>query len=206
MADAPPMAILMAKLPVPGQVKTRLTTDGSITIDQAAEVAAAMLECTASRLSVMFEHVALAISPDGAGAEFARLPGCSGLDTLAQGDGDLGDRLGRLWRAVPSNAPVAFFGVDSPDVPPEALAEATAAMAEFDLAIGPTPDGGVWVLGGRRYLPEVLRDVDWGSERVCEQLRGRCAPSFGPARARVARMQGAATSSRRRGAGRSHYP
>jgi rSAM/selenodomain-associated transferase 1 len=168
--------VLMAKRPDPGRVKTRIAADDRWTAQAAAELAEAMLRCIGARLrAASGGRLILAASPAGCGAELAAYLGLGPVRTLDQGDGDLGSRLDRVWRAVGPDSPVAFFGTDSPDVPDAALAAIPAALAAADVAIGPVADGGYWTLAVRRYEPRLLDGIDWGGPRVYDQSRRRAA-------------------------------
>jgi rSAM/selenodomain-associated transferase 1 len=166
-------AVVFAKLPEAGRVKTRLA--GEMVDDAgAAGVALAMLRCTVRRLRRR-GRVVLAIDPDGARGAFESAIDAGSLETVDQGPGTLGDRLDRVWRAVAPATPVAFFGADTPDVPMSMLAEIDVALAEADAAVGPTGDGGYWTLAAARHRPELLRDIDWGGDRVYDQTCRRAA-------------------------------
>jgi rSAM/selenodomain-associated transferase 1 len=165
----------MAKRPEAGQVKTRLAAAGGYTPQVAAELAEAMLRCIARRLEAASTGLILAVSPSGYGAQLARRLGLGSVRVTDQGTGDLGHRLDRVWRAVGSGRPVAFFGIDSPDVPDSALAEIPAALAGCDVALGPTDDGGYWTLAAREHEPRVLTGIDWGGAAVYDQTRRRAA-------------------------------
>lgn len=178
-------AILMAKRPDPGRVKTRLI-DPAQGMDAcgAAHVARAMTHCVGQRLAEVFgrENLIVAVSPDDAGDL-----GISAAHTMPQGSGDLGDRLDRVWMNVierqRADNPVAFFGIDSPDVPRAHLQHVqsrwsaqptdTSASQIPDVLLGPTSDGGYWTLASRRYHPEVLQQIDWGSPQVAQQTLER---------------------------------
>jgi glycosyltransferase A (GT-A) superfamily protein (DUF2064 family) len=164
----------MAKRPDAGEVNTRLVRPGFMDAATAAALAWEMLACTVRRLSTRLE-VVLAVSPDGAGPELSRRLGRPDLRVVDQGGGDLGSRLGRVWRAVGLDRPLAFFGIDSPDLPGRAVEAIGPALAECDAAIGPTPDGGYWALAAGRHHPPLLRDIDWGSGSVYDQTRARAA-------------------------------
>ena len=183
-----PLPVLMAKLPRRGEVKTRLVEGGMCGPEAAAELAWAFLECTARRLAAR-GPIALAASPDGTGPEMLGhlgLPATSEVRVVDQGPGDLGERLDRVWQTVAPDRPVAFFGVDSPDVPESVLDAIPAALAQADLAIGPAHDGGYWTLAAGRYLPQVLRRIDWGSASVYDQTCQR-ADEAGLVRAELPR-------------------
>lgn len=167
--------ILMAKMPRIGRVKTRLIAGEGLTAEAAAEVAWAMLECIASRLAGDADLM-LAVTPDGCGEEVAQRLGLAANATVVdQGPGDLGQRMARVWRQAGPGRSVAFFGGDSPDVPEGAVAEIPEALAEADLAVGPTRDGGYWTLAARGYHPSVVGDIDWGTGSVYDQTLQRAA-------------------------------
>lgn len=210
-----PCAILMAKRPDPGAVKTRLTSavvattettagDGkgrarvepmpALSPDRAGRIARAMLECVYGRLrSVFRDRVILAVTPDDAGD--LDLPHVDHI--VPQGSGALGQRMNTAWLGAlqvfgqPEDLPVAFFGMDSPDVPfdvllrlelvlrgqrqhvargeADDLAQATTLGGNPGVWIGPTQDGGYWTLACRAHHPILLDGVEWGSPHVCEQ-------------------------------------
>lgn len=181
--DATPCVVVMAKRPIPGRVKTRLTADFSAF--QAACVHAAMLDCVLSRLPTHLPG-RLVLALDG-GADPLREtsdPGLAfeippGFEVMDQGRGDLGDRLSHVWRAIcpggdPGENPggggqAVFFGVDSPDIPAQALKSVWPALDHADAAIGPVEDGGYWCLAARRYAPPLLTGIDWGTQAVYHQ-------------------------------------
>lgn len=169
-----PACIVMAKRPIPGRVKTRLI--GELTDHQAACVHAAMLDCVLQRLNAVFPgELILALdggidaTPTHAIPELSiQLP--SETKVIDQGRGDLGDRLSHVWQAI-GGGPAVFFGVDSPDVPIHALKSIPQSLTHTDAACGPVGDGGYWCLAGRRYTPELLAGIDWGTAAVYHQTR-----------------------------------
>jgi CheY-like chemotaxis protein/glycosyltransferase A (GT-A) superfamily protein (DUF2064 family) len=171
----PVQFIIMAKEPVPGRVNTRLTTvvGGSpgLTEAQAADLARAMLLCVMRRLAAR-GAVVVAIAPDDGIARVRRTLQQLAPDVpwnrirwTAQGGGDLGDRIVRAWRGI-GGGPAAVFGIDTVDMPASALDDVMASIDAGGFPIGPTPDGGYWVIGGPTCEPEVFRDIDWGSDSV----------------------------------------
>ena len=169
----------MARVPIPGQTKSRLSANGGISVDLAAAVAAAMLRCTVQRVRLL-GRVIVACTPDDGGPELDRaLAGLEGPDlrVVPQGGGDLGTRMARLWQTVGDSEPVAFLGADAPDVPIDALMAIPREVQSHAVAIGPTDDGGYWTIAGRRCSPELFVDIDWGTGRVyhqsCERARAQ---------------------------------
>lgn len=160
-------AVVMAKYPEPGRTKTRLISD-SLSAETASEIALAMLQCMIERLGI-FGQVTLGVTPDGFGAAMSRRLGSADIRIVDQGPGDLGERLDRVWNLVGIDQAIAFFGMDSPDIPFEMLKRIPVILDNSDLALGATEDGGYWTLVARRYAPQVLRNIDWGSESVYHQ-------------------------------------
>ena len=116
----------------------------------------------------------LAASPDGCGAELAEALDANFTQVVDQGTGDLGERMERVWEAAGVQR-IVFFGADTPDVPEDALRAIPEALANHDVAIGPTHDGGYWSLAASAFHPQVLRAIDWGTDRVYDQTLNRAA-------------------------------
>lgn len=156
--------VVMAKSPRPGCVKTRLVTPGGLSDEAAADVAAAMLRCVAARVRNRGRLV-LAVSPINDRLWVEKHAGPSNA-VVDQGAGDLGRRMNHVWEQLDRAAPIAFLGIDSPDLPETALDAIPRALKIADIAVGPTEDGGYWTLAARNYHPEILRNIDWGSTMV----------------------------------------
>ncbi|MEM1027901.1 MAG: DUF2064 domain-containing protein, partial [Planctomycetota bacterium] len=167
----------MAKAAVPGRVKTRLTRgEHGLSDAQASDVHAAMFDAVLGRLR---DHMkardggrpALVLAMD----DPAGAPGgveSAGWRVVAQGDGDLGQRMDRVWqdcRRHNGHDAVVFFGVDSPDVPADVLGAIGDGLNHADALIGPVEDGGYWTLACRDYQPALLRGIDWGTPAVYDQ-------------------------------------
>ncbi|MFV9507347.1 MAG: TIGR04282 family arsenosugar biosynthesis glycosyltransferase [Oscillochloridaceae bacterium umkhey_bin13] len=152
-----PSLLIMAKHPRPGGAKTRLCPP--LTPGQAARVADALLrETLALARRVPGVQVGLATTPDEAEANafFADL--APDLLRLPQGPGDLGIRLAHVTgAALAAGAPaVAALSSDSPSLPVAYLSQAFAALAEHDLSIGPTEDGGYYLAALRQPAPSLF--------------------------------------------------
>lgn len=166
-ASRRPALIVMAKTAAPGKVKTRLTPP--LTADQAAAVHQAMLDCVLARLAGLaaqhdFEAV-LATTGD---------LNAQGWRSIDQGDGDLGERIARVWQML-GHPPAAFFGVDSPDLPGGHLRAVADVLTSADpvAAIGPVGDGGYWTLAATKPTPALLSGIDWGTSSVYHQTHER---------------------------------
>lgn len=166
---------VMAKAAVPGRVKTRLTRGKpAISPQQAAAVHREMFGVVLERLAGEFTGQ---YGPDWTGIlamdDPSEAPTAGeGWELVEQGGGDLGQRLDRVWRESiekTGREAIVFFGVDSPDVPAEVLRSIGPALEGADAGIGPVADGGYWTLACGRYLPGLLRGIDWGTPAVYDQ-------------------------------------
>ncbi len=177
-APAPPdlTTVVLGKAPVPGRVKTRLTHGpGAFSPEAAAQIAAAMMRATLERVSahtgVAADRRILAIDQPPLTPAWAR---DTGWKIIEQGVGSLGDRIARAWQ-IAGDGPVAFFGVDCPDVPIPTLAAIAPALDRADAAVGPVDDGGYWTLAAPSPRPELLQSIDWGTDAVYDQTHQAAA-------------------------------
>jgi glycosyltransferase A (GT-A) superfamily protein (DUF2064 family) len=147
-----PVALVVAKAPEPGKVKTRLGRD--IGMELAARVAAAALldtlaACREARdlgaLSAC--HISLDGDLDAAVCAEELREALDGWTVHPQVGDDFAERLadahGRL------DGPVVQVGMDTPHATAEQLRDAAAGLAEHDAVLGPAEDGGWWVLALR---------------------------------------------------------
>jgi glycosyltransferase A (GT-A) superfamily protein (DUF2064 family) len=65
---------------------------------------------------------------------------------------------------------IVIIGSDSPDITSEMLHKAFADLEESSLTIGPSADGGVYLIGMSEYHPEVLKNISWCTSSVLKQL------------------------------------
>ena len=70
----------------------------------------------------------------------------------------------RGWRSAPI----------VPGSPPPLLREACTQLERLGLVIGPSDDGGYYLIGGRTPLPDIFTGMPWGTDRV---LRGNARPA-----------------------------
>ena len=163
-AELPVQVIVIAKAPVPGRVKTRLTPPFSP--DEAAALAEAALADTlaaVSRTPVRRKVLALDGTPG------AWLP--PGFDVIDQRGGGLDERIAHALTDAWAQAamPVVLVGMDTPQVTPELLAAAAAPLAidsadgstdgSADATFGFAEDGGFWLLGLREVDPGLVLGV-----------------------------------------------
>jgi rSAM/selenodomain-associated transferase 1 len=166
MTDPRRALVVIAKEPVPGAVKTRLAP--SLGADGAARAAAAMLADTLAVMAQVDAEPWVCFAPPGAHARMARLaPGCR---LLAQVEGDLGDRLAACFAALLDGGAerVVIAAADTPHVPRATYQAAFALLDQADVVLGPTVDGGYYLVGAKTALPELFVGVPMGTDAVLQ--------------------------------------
>ncbi len=83
---------------------------------------------------------------------------------MAQGEGDLGQRMQRAIRLQPPG-PVVIIGTDVPGIRRSDIAAAFKSLGSHDAVFGPASDGGYWLVGQKRRPREIamFKDVRWSS-------------------------------------------
>lgn len=87
----------------------------------------------------------------------------------------IGENLGaRMLHAFESGFSEGYkntviIGSDCPDVNPALIEQAFNGLKEHDLVIGPSADGGYYLLGMKNLYESLFGEIDWSTERVLEQ-------------------------------------
>lgn len=166
---------LFAKAPVAGRVKTRLSPP--LSPEEAAEVAEACLHDSLERFS-RNPDLALTLFLDGeADAALLALSSRVRVPLRRQAEGTLGERLraalGGLLEA--GHAGAIAIGSDSPTLPPARIAAAAAALRAHDAVLGPTEDGGYYLIGVSRPAWALVEGIPWSTTGVARATRERAA-------------------------------
>lgn len=165
--------LLFARYPVPGRAKTRL-------IPEIGPRNAALLHRRMAEHAVGVVRAALA--PGDAEATVC----CAGarprefrawlgedLHYWTQPEGDLGTRMRRAVEAAFSRgaAGAILAGTDVPDLSADMLRRAIEGLRGHDVVLGPAADGGYYLIGVKRPIPELFAGMDWGTADVCRRTR-----------------------------------
>jgi rSAM/selenodomain-associated transferase 1 len=142
--------LVIAKEPVPGRVKTRLTPP--YTPVQAAVLAESALADTLDAVvATPARRRVLAL----AGKPGRWLP--PGFEVIPQRGDGLDERLANAFAAT--DGPTVLIGMDTPQVTPALLTAASDRLGDSDAVFGPAADGGFWLLGLRVPDPDLLLGV-----------------------------------------------
>lgn len=186
--------ILFAKAPIPGQVKTRLcpplTPDeaaslhGSFVLDaierstfdvrrsnRYAERSRRSLEPRTSNFVDLF----VACAPSANHVFFKIIAERHGVHLLDQVGEDLGARMDQAFRAIFARGyqRVLVVGTDLPSLPGACYTQAFTLLADHDLVLGPSLDGGYYLIGLRRPAPELFVGMPWSTDRVFALTRAK---------------------------------
>lgn len=168
----PEIAIgLMAKYPERGRVKTRLAkqTEADTALDVYKQLLAASVG-TVVGLDHGLYHRAAFVEPEIRVEQFAKsFPAFDVV--LPQRGTDLGEKmlnaLTVLLQAVNMRGAM-LIGTDIPDIDGGTFDEATVLLTEHDVVLGPTHDGGYYLVGLKDVQPAIFSEIEWEASSVFE--------------------------------------
>lgn len=168
--------VLMAKVPVAGQVKTRLLPY----LDE--EASAGLYACFLSDMAASIEAALpglcrVAYTPSGEGELLKRfLP--AGCPLVPQRGSHLGERLYNLFHYLLLSEGLGSalaVNSDSPTLPMSLVAEAFARLEEpgVECVLGPAEDGGYYLIGLKRPQKHLFHDIPWSTSEVLSKTLER---------------------------------
>jgi len=89
---------------------------------------------------------------------------------MPQGGNDLGENMERAFVQIFTEGftSVVLLGSDIPDLTPVVLHEALESLRTNDVVIGPSADGGYYLIGCNKgaFLPNIFHGIAWGTDTV----------------------------------------
>ncbi|MEO7474563.1 MAG: TIGR04282 family arsenosugar biosynthesis glycosyltransferase [Gemmatimonadales bacterium] len=168
---SPALAIFL-KAPRLGTVKTRLAAEiGDV---QALGLYREMVSRTLAAAREATLDPTVWFSPVDA-AEEMRLWLGEDWTLRPQSAGDLGARLATAAQSVARGRGWIAIGADCPRLGVAVLREAGALVARGEVVLGPSADGGYYLIGGPAPLPPVFTGIRWSTSEVLDQTRTRLA-------------------------------
>jgi hypothetical protein len=164
--------VIMAKAPRPGRVKTRLTPTLS------PEAVTAFYRCLLAdtlALARSLDDVEVAVMcPDSDVSELARLAGNEVRVVAQKGDG-LAAGLTSVFAhfAEEDQRRILAFNSDSPHLPRSVLEGAFETLTINDVVVGPTYDGGYYLVGATGSHPTLFARDGMGTSSALEKLLSR---------------------------------
>ena len=164
--------VIMAKAPRPGAVKTRLTP--SLPLQAVAAFYRCLLEDTLA-LARSLGRVEVAIMcPDSDVNELASLAG-QGARVVAQKGEGLAAGLTSVFAhfAEGHQRRTIAFNSDGPHLPRSVLEDAFETLTVRDVVVGPTHDGGYYLVGAKAFHPTLFARDGMGTGSALERLLSR---------------------------------
>jgi len=168
---------LFAKYWEPGRVKTRLAA--TLGNQLACELYEIFLFHLLDSVAAVSEYTTVVYSPRDREADF-RTAITANWMFEPQTEGDLGDRMRNFFAgqfssdvSAEQKTKVVVIGADCPQLSVAEIQTAFDELDNHDVVIGPSTDGGYYLLGMQGGLAEVFDDIDWSTSKVLPQTTQR---------------------------------
>jgi len=164
--------IIFTRYPEPGKVKTRLVP--ALGEPGACDLHRRMAERTLKTARQLDPPgLRIQVRYDGGGPELMKSWLGADVGLFSQGEGDLGERMGRAFENAFSDGiqKALIIGTDSPSITPQLLRLALFHLETSDVVLGPAADGGYYLIGmgkqaAPQALPGLMNGIPWGTGEV----------------------------------------
>jgi hypothetical protein len=165
----PGRLLIFTRFPEPGQVKTRLIP--ALGPEGAARLQREMTLHTLHWARELNRYHGIEFEVRFAGANVPRMRAEFGDDVRyePQCEGNLGDRLATAFAEGASRT--IIVGTDCPELSARCALEAFTSLDNHDVVLGPATDGGYYLIGLNRPVPELFQGIAWGTSSVCAQTQ-----------------------------------
>jgi rSAM/selenodomain-associated transferase 1 len=159
--------IVFAKAPVAGQVKTRLCPP--LTPDEAASLHGSLVLDILERCQTLkgYDRI-LAGTPSSHHPFFRAMEARFKIPVWDQIGDDLGTRMASAFKQALGSPyrSVVVIGTDIPGINGPLLTTAVESLQDHDVVLGPTMDGGYYLIGLRFPVPDLFENIPWSTEQV----------------------------------------
>jgi hypothetical protein len=164
--------VIMAKAPRPGMVKTRLSQ--SLPSPAVTALYRCLLEDTVALAKSLTSVEVAVMCPESDEQELAALL-CNTVQIVAQKGEGLAAGLTSVFRhfTAAGGQHVVAFNSDSPHLAPTVLDSAFEILATHDVVVGPTHDGGYYLVGAKVAHPSLFDGEGMGTRSALDRLRTR---------------------------------
>jgi len=164
--------VIMAKAPKPGMVKTRLTE--SLPSPAVTALYRCLLEDTLALAKSLTSVEVAVMCPESDQAELVDLLGGTVPVVAQEGEG-LAAGLTSVFRhfTAPGRQRVIAFNSDSPHLAPSVLGSAFEMLTTHDVVVGPTHDGGYYLVGAKAAHPSLFEGGSMGTRSALDRLLTR---------------------------------
>ncbi len=164
--------VIMAKAPRPGAVKTRLAP--SLSPEAVTDFYCCLLDDTLALARSLGDVEVAIMCPDTDVNELARLAS-NEVSVVAQKGEGLAAGLTSVFAHFTEHDQqrTIAFNSDSPHLPRSVLEEAFETLAAYDVVVGPTHDGGYYLVGAKASHPTLFAGDGMGTSSALERLLSR---------------------------------
>lgn len=165
-----PTLVLFTKTPIPGTVKTRFLTD--TTPEIAAAITLEMIEDTVSKVADCWPGpVRLLVSPNASHPQLTSISVRYNIPIGVQSHGDLGQKMqSAICEGLETSSAVAVMGCDIPMVTSDVLEFAFGALSRGANVVGPSADGGFYLIGTQQCVPGMFDEIRWSTDTVLQAV------------------------------------
>lgn len=164
--------IIFTRYPKPGTTKTRLIA--ALGAEGAANIQSQMTKITITKAKKLSNMMSLLVEVRFAGGNLQLMKNWLrddlelDLKYQEQGTGDLGERITRAFESAFNQGvkSVVVIGTDCPSLTHEIMLEAFTKLTKSDVIIGPATDGGYYLIGLKKIIPELFQGINWGTSEV----------------------------------------
>jgi uncharacterized protein len=161
--------VIMAKAPRPGAVKTRLAP--SLSLKAVIAFYCCLLDDTLALARSLGDVDVAIMCPDSDVNELAQLAGNEASVVAQRGEGlDAGLTSVCAHFAEEHQRRIIAFNSDSPHLPRSVLEDAFETLAAHDVVVGPTHDGGYYLVGAKTSHPTLFARDGMGTSSALERL------------------------------------
>jgi hypothetical protein len=166
--------IIMAKAPRPGSVKTRLAK--SLPVQAVIELYRCLLNDTITMTQTL-DRVEIAIMCPALDVDELSLAVANSIPVVPQTGNGLAAALDSVFHqfAAVGGPGVIAFNSDSPHLPASVLEAAFDVLETCDMVVGPTHDGGYYLVGARASHPGLFTSDGMGTATALEALLARAS-------------------------------
>ena len=164
--------IIFTRYPEPGITKTRMIP--ALGAVGAAKLQRQMTEYVLAQAQLLpsIDDIAIEIRFAGGDKQLMQAWLGNDIECIAQGEGDLGQKMANSLISAFQNQTklVVIIGSDCPGLTPALITKAFQQLhLGSDLVLGSAIDGGYYLIGLSRFIPELFTEISWGSAQVFSQ-------------------------------------
>ena len=167
--------VIMAKKPIVGFTKTRLCPP-LLPHQASALYEALLLDTIALGTDLKGVDLAIAVTPSDSSDYFQTIAPPDAL-LLPVDCPDIGSCLSQVMEKLIGNDYKKAFAINSDghSLPPDYLHQAVRSLDDCDLVLGPSEDGGYYLVGVKRHQPDVFTGITWSTSNVLSQTLSKAS-------------------------------